>query len=179
MSRVLYFAYGSNMDGSTLRGRRGIEWSRAAPALARGWRLVLDKPSLLGNGEAMASIVRDRGSHVWGVLFDISAADFEHLELTEGVRIDHYRRVEVVVEPSATWGAPPRGGVPAFTLASDTRDPGLRPTTRYKRLLLAGAAEHGLPEEWIERLRAIDACEESAESAAMRPVVDGWMRKPA
>src|SRR5689334_18262927 len=91
------------MDTATLRVRRGVEWSRSSPALARGWRLVVDKPSLLGTGEAMANILPDPASEVWGVLYEISTTDYEHLEFTEGVLIDHYRRVEVAVRPTAAW----------------------------------------------------------------------------
>jgi len=175
MPAVFYFAYGSNMDSSTLRGRRGIEWTRAAPARLRGWRLVLDKPSLLGTGEGMATIVADAGAEVWGVVYEISDSDLEHLELTEGVLIGHYGRV--AVELDAPW-SDNRSLLQAVTLASDERDAAIRPTTRYIRLLLAGAAEHGLPESWLETLRAFEAVEETAEHAALRPYFDTAMRKP-
>jgi len=145
------------MDSATLRGRRGIEWSRASAARARGWRLAIDKPSLLGSGEGMATIVVDPQCEVWGVLYDITASDFEHLELTEGVRIDHYRRTEIVVEPLVTGEAAAEPSVPALTVTSDERNPSLRPTRRYMRLLVSGAQEHGLPATWIERLRSIEA----------------------
>jgi gamma-glutamylcyclotransferase len=174
VSRTLYFAYGSNMDGATFRQRRGIEWTRAAPALARGWRLAVDKPSLLGTGEAMATIERDAGGEVWGVLYEIATADYEHLEFTEGVLIDHYRRSEIDVAPRHTWDAPI---VTALTLISAVHDHTIRPTTRYMNLLLAGAAEHGLPESWIETLRRIEAVEEKAEHAALRPYFDRAMRR--
>ena len=178
MSRTFYFAYGSNMDTATLRDRRGIEWSRAVPAVVRGWRLAIDKPSLLGTGDAMATIVADADSVVWGVLYDISTADYEHLEFTEGVLIDHYRRTPLPVEPAAAWDGAERGVVAAVTLASDSRDPAIRPTLRYIGLLLAGAAEHGLPQAWIDELRTIEAVEEAVGIAALRPLFDRAMRKP-
>lgn len=174
---VAYFAYGSNMDPATLGGRRGIAWTRAVPALARGWRLALDKPSLLGTGEGMATIVRDDRAEVWGVLYEISRKDFEHLELTEGVRIGHYERVDVLVEPAAPWDDAVPSPVRAFTLASDRREDGVRPTKRYVGLLVAGARAHGLPEDWIAMLEGIDAVAESPELAAMRPAIDAAMKK--
>lgn len=174
VSRTLYFAYGSNMDGATFRGRRGIEWTRAAPAVARGWRLAIDKPSLLGTGEAMATIDPDPDGEVWGVLYDIATPDYEHLEFTEGVLIDHYRRTEIEVSPQHTWATPI---VTAVTLVSADHDPALRPTTRYMNLLLSGAAEHGLPASWIETLRCIEAVEEKTEHAALRPYFDRAMRR--
>jgi gamma-glutamylcyclotransferase len=174
MSRTLYFAYGSNMDSATLRGRRGIEWTRAAPALARGWRLAIDKPSLLGTGEAMATIDVAPDGEVWGVLFDLATADYEHLELTEGVRIDHYRRTGIEVAPSHSWDS---ALVSAVTLVSSDHDPTLKPTTRYMKLLVEGAAQHGLPPSWLETLRRIEAVEEKAEHAALRPYFDRAMRR--
>lgn len=175
--RVAYFAYGSNMDTATLGVRRGIAWTRAVPALACGWRLAIDKPSLLGTGEAMATVVRDDDAEVWGVLYDLSAADLEHLELTEGVRIGHYERVAVRVQPASAWTDAGQQAVEAVTFVSDRREPGLRPTTRYLALLVAGAVEHGLPQAWIGHLKSIDAVEETPELAAMRPLLDDAMKK--
>src|SRR5438093_7822081 len=69
--RVWYFAYGSNMETATLRGRRGIESLRALGARAAGWQLVLDKPPLVPVGEAFANIVPDAHAAVLGVLYDL------------------------------------------------------------------------------------------------------------
>jgi hypothetical protein len=63
--RVWYFAYGSNMETATLRGRRGIEPLCALGARAAGWRLVFDKPPLVPVGEAFANIVPDRVTPCW------------------------------------------------------------------------------------------------------------------
>lgn len=173
MPRVPYFAYGSNMDPGTFSGRRGIAWTEAVVARAPGWRLAVDKPSLLGNGEGMATILQDDADEVWGVLYEISAEDLEHIEFTEGVLIGHYRRVEIDVECVAQAER-----VRAVTLASEERVEGLRPTFRYLNLLLAGAEAHGLPSGWIARLRAIEGREESPEAASLRPYFDRAMRKP-
>jgi len=51
--RIWYFAYGSNMQAATFRGRRGIEPLRALAARLPGWRLVLDKPPLVPVGEGL------------------------------------------------------------------------------------------------------------------------------
>ena len=44
MAPLWYFAYGSNMETATFRGRRGIAYRQALPARLTGWQLVLDKP---------------------------------------------------------------------------------------------------------------------------------------
>jgi gamma-glutamylcyclotransferase (GGCT)/AIG2-like uncharacterized protein YtfP len=131
------------MGSATFRGRRGIECGSAAAALLKGWRLVLDKPGLVTMGHAFANILPDPAAEVWGVLYEIGAADLEHIDLTEGVLIDNYRRIEVEVEPRSAGPV-----VRAFTLTSERRDPELLPSTRYMDLLVAGAEEHALPESW-------------------------------
>ena len=173
MDGVWYFAYGSNMQTATLRGRRGIAYRRALPGRAAGWRLVVDKPPLLPIGEAFANMVPDPASAVVGVLYEINAADLEHVELTEGVRIGNYRRVDVAVAPLV----PPPGEVLAATLVSDARDPSLRPSDRYMACLVAGAEEHGLPAEWIALLRAVPCGPESADAARLRPLLDEAIRR--
>ena len=84
MPRVWYFAYGSNMQGATLRGRRGISWLQALPARVAGWRFVCDKPPLVPSmGESFANLVPEPGAEVWGVLFELDADDLAHVELTD------------------------------------------------------------------------------------------------
>jgi hypothetical protein len=171
---VWYFAYGSNMQSATLRGRRGIDYRRAVPARASGWRLVFDKPPLIPAGSAVANIVPDPDGAVLGVAFAISAEDLAHVELTEGVTIDNYRRVELGVEPLAAAADPP---TVAFSLSSDRRDAALLPSTRYMAMVIAGAIEQGLPPVHVEWLRSLPACEESAEMAALRPALDAFFKK--
>jgi hypothetical protein len=164
---IWYFAYGSNMQTATFRGRRCIEFDEARPGCLRGWRLVLDKPPLVPVGESFANIVADSEAIVLGVLYRITEDDLAHIELTEGVLIGNYERIEVSVE-----GLVVTETVTAFTLTSDRRDDTLLPSTRYMALLVAGAEEHGLPAEYVEQLRAVPAGEESADAAKFRPLMD-------
>lgn len=168
MGSVWYFAYGSNMQSATFRGRRRIDWQRALPARAPGWRLVIDKPPLIPIGEAFANIVPDPESAVLGVLYEISPQDLAHVELTEGVLIGNYLRIDV---PVVSLGSPPLEVV-AATLRSDARDATLCPSHRYMACLIAGAEEHGLPAEWIAFLRGMRSIPESAEAASFRPLLD-------
>jgi hypothetical protein len=168
---VWYFAYGSNMQSATLRGRRGIAFHRAVPARLSGWRLVFDKPGLLGTGESYANVISDPDATVLGVAFEISEADLRHVDLTEGVLIGNYRRVEVPLTPLADDG--PRS---AFTLTSERRDTRLSPSQRYMAMLIEGAIEHGLPHEHVAFLRTVPAREESAEATALRSLIDDAMR---
>jgi gamma-glutamylcyclotransferase len=174
VSPIRYFAYGSNMETATFRGRRGIEFVGARPARATGWRLVLDKPPLVPIGEGFANIVPDPTAVVLGVLYEIGPADLEHLDLTEGVLIGNYRRIEIPVTALAT----PTTTVPAFTLVSEARAPELQPSQRYMACLIAGAEEHGLPTEYVAFLRSLPARPETSTARAFQPVVDQVLRRP-
>ena len=167
-----YFAYGSNMQSATLRGRRGVAYTRALAARVPGWRLVLDKPPLISIGHGFANIVPDPADAVLGVLFEITEVELAHVEFSEGVRIGNYDAVDIEAWPLAT-GEPVR----ARSLSSARRDPTLRPSVRYMSLLIEGAIEHGLPAEYVETLRAIPSVEESAEAAALRPIIDSAMKR--
>ncbi len=169
MERVWYFAYGSNMQPATFAGRRGIAPTQALPARAPGWRLVLDKPPLIPVGESFANLRAEEDAETFGVLYEITADDLAHVELTEGVLIDNYRRVEIAVTP---LGESPRQ---AFTLVSDKRAPELLPSDRYMALIVEGAEHHGLPPEWIVMLRAVRTCQSSALALAGRKIIDAGL----
>jgi len=175
MSTIWYFAYGSNMQTATLRGRRGIEPRRAMAARIPGWRLVFDKPPLVPIGESFANLTADPRGEVLGVLYQLGVTDLEHVELTEGVRIGNYDRLEVEARPLAE----PGDAVVAVTLASHRREASLVPSTRYMALLIDGAIEHGLPEAYVGWLRTVPARAESDEAARLRALLDEAMRRPA
>jgi hypothetical protein len=109
---------------------------------------------------------------VLGVLYRISEEDLAHIDLTEGVLIGNYQRVPVAVELHGATET-----VDAFTLTCVQSDPTLKPSMRYMALLIAGAIEHGLPVEYVEWLRTVPACEESAAAATFRPLMDDLFAK--
>ncbi len=170
---MLYFAYGSNMQTATLRGRRGIEYTQAFAAHLRGWRLVFDKPPLLPIGESFANLVPDAGSQVMGVAYEVTEEDLLHLDVTEGVALGSYRRIEIEI---AALLAPQERRL-AQTLVSEQRDPTMLPSRRYMACLVAGAQEHGLPAEYVALLRAVPARPETAEARRARPLVERFLRR--
>ena len=158
VSPVWYFAYGSNMETATFRGRRGISFSRALPARASGWRIVFDKPPVVPGGGAVANIVTEPAGVVFGVLYEITSEDLTHVELTEGVLSGNYHRVEMQAESLAA----PTFATMAASVASDRHGPALVPTDRYMGCVIAGAEEHGLPAAYIAYLREVPVCHETA-----------------
>ena len=133
-SPVWYFAYGSNMQTTTFRDRRGVPFSRALPARVSGWRIVFDKPPVVPGGAAVANIVADPAAVVFGVLYEITPEDLAHVELTEGVLIGNYHRVEVKAE---SLGAAVLATT-AASVASDLHDSTRVPSDRYMGCVIAG-----------------------------------------
>jgi cation transport regulator ChaC len=144
-----YFGYGSNMSRATFVERRGMRPSAAQPARLHGYRLCFDIP--VGPGErGVANVVREPEAVVWGVVYAITGEEFERLDRTEGVPFKIYERVAVDVIIAGEVA------MPALTYQSKISFPGRKPSPRYMNLLLNGAREHGLPEDYVRSLLAIE-----------------------
>ena len=142
-----YFAYGSNLDPGTFLGRRRMQPLTTQIGVLHGFELRFDLP--VGPGErGVANVAPCLGEHVWGALYQLTHAGAEQLDRSEGVDKGFYRRLEVaVITPDAAR-------IVAFTYRSEFSRPERKPSRRYLGLLLAGAREHGLPADYVERLRA-------------------------
>ena len=142
-----YFAYGSNLDPGTFLGRRRMQPLATRIGVLHDFELRFDLP--VGPGErGVANVAPRPGDQVWGALYQLTSPAAEWLDRTEGVNKGVYRRLEVeVVTPDAAC-------IGAFTYRSEISHPERKPSARYLGLLLAGAREHGLPVEYVERLRA-------------------------
>ena len=142
-----YFAYGSNLKISRLQGRVPSARPGGAARLS-GYRLVCDKAGADGTGKANLWV--DPTSEVWGAIYSLDPSDWPDLDAHE----PGYGRLRVEV----SW----RGGkLDAHTYLSSltTSDP--TPFAWYKRLIVEGAREHALPDEWI---RALEAWPERGDS---------------
>ncbi len=106
-----------------------------------GYRLVWDKRGADGTGKA--NLRADEESRVWGVVYRLDDDAWLSLDVHE----PGYERLEVQV-------ATREERQPAQTYLSTltTSDP--VPAAWYRRLVVEGAREHGLPEAWIRVLEA-------------------------
>ncbi len=142
-----YFAYGSNMGRATFVERRGITPLDTRRAFLDGHRVCFDLP--IGPGErGVANLLLDPGARTWGVAYLLTADTCDFLDRTEGVDRGLYRRLSIVVRDDA--GTP----LPAFAYQGEARDPARKPSARYLGLLLDGARELALPEEYVAWLEA-------------------------
>jgi cation transport regulator ChaC len=144
-----YFAYGSNLCRTIFVERRGLQPLEIRRARLDGHRLTFDLP--VGPGErGVANLVADPAAATWGVCYLLDATACDRLDRTEGVHRGYYRRLEVSVVTDD--GA----SLAAFAYQGSASVVGRKPSRRYLGLLLDGAREHGLPEEWIRYLEGLE-----------------------
>jgi cation transport regulator ChaC len=152
-----YFAYGSNLDPGTFLGRRQMQPLETRVGVLRDFELRFDLP--VGPGErGVANVAPRPGDQVWGALYHLTHADAERLDRTEGVDRGYYQRLAVEVETHDGLR------LAAFTYRSPFSREGRKPSRRYLDLLLAGAREHGLPENYVARLRALPLAVDEREA---------------
>ncbi len=138
----LYFAYCSNMSR-----RRLLSRVAAARSLGRarigGWSLRFDKPGRDGSGKA--NLVEDPEAHAWGVIYEVSTAEWPTPDRFE----PGYRRERLRVALDARTLVVQSY---LFTPRIETPPP---PTNEYLEHLLEGASEHRLPAAYIDSIRSL------------------------
>jgi hypothetical protein len=139
---AIYFAYGSNMLSRRLRQRAPSAAVLGAAEL-RGYALRFRK--LGRDGSAKADVVPADGasSIVHGVAFAVDAADLLRLDGFES----GYRRA---LHPVRCGGRSVEAQV--YFALPERIDERRLPHLWYRDLVVAGAREHGLPEEYVARI---------------------------
>ncbi len=142
-ARICTFAYGSNMLTARLQKR-----VRSAVAVGtgqlRGHVLRWHKRSRDGSGKCDAETTGRNADVVWGVLFELDAAEKPELDRAEGLGNGYVeRQVEIITD---------RGIVRAVAYIATAKDPSRRPYHWYKAFVVEGAREHALPQEYLQSL---------------------------
>ncbi|MDX2168560.1 MAG: gamma-glutamylcyclotransferase family protein [Deltaproteobacteria bacterium] len=154
-----YFAYGSNMARAIFQERRALRPLAAHVAWLADHQLCFNIP--IGAGErGVANVEPKPGARVCGVAYLLSVDCCERLDRSEGVHAELYWREPVIL--ALANGAQVSG----FTYRSARTTAGRLPSPRYMGLLLDGAAEHGLPDEYVAFLRAFTLARDEREPAA-------------
>lgn len=144
----LYFAYGANMFS---RGVQDVVPSAVAIDIGfvQGRRFTFGKVSRDGSGKCDIEVTNNPNNRVYGVLYKINAKDKSNLNNAEGLGTG-YSEANVQVVTST-------GNYAAATYVASYKEAMLRPYQWYKALVVAGAVEHGLPNEYVEWLRTFEA----------------------
>jgi gamma-glutamylcyclotransferase (GGCT)/AIG2-like uncharacterized protein YtfP len=141
-----YFAYGSNLS------KRRVEQRTGSVPLARtvrlnDYRLAFN---LHADGAIYANIMPCQRSIVWGAAYWCSREMMDAFDRYEGVAHGCYRRLCVEVET----GIDEKLQAQTYIGGSDfVADEG-RPSEYYLQLIVTGAAEHSLPEEYVRFVAA-------------------------
>jgi gamma-glutamylcyclotransferase len=139
-----YFAYASNMNRAQMQSRAG-EILEERRGRLENYELAFNKK--VRGGTAGANVRPAPGKFVEGVLYKIKESAFRNLDRFEGAPV-HYRRIQIDVKDSD-------GKVIAAQAFIATKvEKGLRPSPHYLKTILDGAAEHNLPAEYVDSIRA-------------------------
>jgi hypothetical protein len=141
-TRVLYFAYGSNLDREQMAQR----CASAAPrfcARLEGYRLDFTFPSRRWNGGA-ADVLPSPGSIVWGAVYELSAPDLVTLD---GFELG-YERVVLVVRDA-------KDAVHSVVSYTVRVKQVTAPHPLYLDKMIRWGAHWGFPEDYLEALRRI------------------------
>jgi gamma-glutamylcyclotransferase len=143
---MLYFAYASNMNHAQMKERcPGGRFLK--PVVLEGYRLVYDGYSEMRQGPT-ANIVKSVSEIVRGALFEITEKDRLALDSHEGYPKAYERKVVEVKDAEGNAYAAMAYFRPGRALG--------KPHPDYERVILDGAKDCKLPEEYIDRyLRVI------------------------
>ena len=140
---TLYFAYGCNMASSEME-LSCPEHRFVGVARLDGHRLEFRRRSVRWGGGA-ADVVPAKGESVWGVLYELPEGALDALDAKEGAGFA-YGRVDVEVSLNGKRRR-------AIAYEVERKEPEeVAPTADYMRLLLAGAAERGLPAGYVDSI---------------------------
>lgn len=143
---MLYFAYGTNMERFWFK-KRCPKAKFVSAAVLRDHDVTFARSSSMWGG-GTADLKPTPGAVVEGVLWEVSEQDLKALDQYEGVPSDYIRKT-VTVETKD-------GKTHQAHIYFVAQPGGYRPPSkRYMRLLIQGAEEHGLSDEYVRRLEAI------------------------
>jgi gamma-glutamylcyclotransferase len=149
-SRMLYFAYGSNIDEQRVKAPDRCPNARFIfHALLPGHRLVFSHRSEAG---AAADVIVDSASSVWGVVYDIAESDRKQLDRREAAIQHAHRPREVLVHP---YGDNEQKVMVITYAMSGPAGEHQPPTREYLECMLRGARQRGFPADYIAQLERI------------------------
>lgn len=141
---MYYFAYGSNMNLKQMSERCPGGYIFLKRAFLKGYRFVYDGFSNLRKG-AVANIIEtgDENDIVWGGLFEIDSKCLSNLDHYEGYpRVYNRKDITVQDDEGNQYKA-----IVYFRTGKDES----KPSESYKKIVINGARDCGLPDEYIEK----------------------------
>lgn len=161
-----YFAYGSNMLEARLK-----QPSRVPSAICigvgvlRGFKIRFHKIGMDGSGKCNACATGNKDDSVYGVVFDIAEKDVTVLDKEEDIERGGYsrRKVNVKMQNDSSQCI-----VDCYFANSKFIDNTLHPYEWYKALVIAGAREHDLPDDYISQLEELPVIKDKDHLRVMK-----------
>ncbi|MEJ2692156.1 MAG: gamma-glutamylcyclotransferase [Candidatus Thiodiazotropha sp.] len=151
MTRIHYFAYGSNLHPLRLKER-----APSAHAIgvieAKGKKLTFSKRgSKDHSGKCNFYESNNPSDVVFGVLYEMDSSEKVALDSAEGKGFGYNEQTVCLEFDGKTYSS--------FTYIADSRyiDESLRPYEWYKQFVIEGARYHSMPEKYISMLESIAA----------------------
>ncbi|MBB3140504.1 gamma-glutamylcyclotransferase family protein [Halomonas organivorans] len=145
---MLCFSYGSNMSVARLQDR--VPSARfVAVATLEAHSLRFHKVSKDGSGKCDAEETGNPEDQVIGVVYEISDVERPDLDRKEGLGSGYEaKEVEVTTD---------QGKLTVIMYFATRVDSALKPYAWYKKHVLVGARENGLPFEYIAQIEEVEA----------------------
>jgi gamma-glutamylcyclotransferase (GGCT)/AIG2-like uncharacterized protein YtfP len=142
LSKVWYFAYGSNLNVDQLKSRIG-QWQLSRRALVRNYRIIVNVYSKRRNGYTANLQSSDNFEDtVPGVVYRIDLKQLNELEKFEGIAATD---VSVELEDGNEISH-------AKVFIWKTAEKEHEPPKDYRRLVEAGLQQHGYPEATVKKV---------------------------
>lgn len=151
-----YFAYGSNMCSETMKSLRKLNPISSKPAVLDNYQLKFDIPGMPLIEPSWASVEECKESKVHGVLYELTPDEFASVCRTEGVPFSYTLKRCQVRSYSKYYTETEQS---AFTLIKSPLLPRNKlpspPSQSYLNVLIRGAEEFDLDDEYIKKLKNI------------------------
>lgn len=151
MTKIHYFAYGSNLHPLRLQERTPS--ARVIGVIkTRGRKLTFSKRgSRDHSGKCNLHESNNPLDAVFGVLYEIDSSEKEALDRAEGKGFGYHEQIVCFELDGVTYSPF------AYIADSSYINESLRPYEWYKQFVIEGARYHSMPEEYISMLESIAA----------------------
>ena len=174
MGRFQYFGYGSNM--LTAKLKREDRCPSAIPiAVARTnkYTLKFHKVSTKdGSGKGDMAFTGSETDELYGVVFSINESEKDNLNEAEGLGWG-YKEMKIYVEVTKLIPQHEidvegitKGPLQVVVYKATEMDEDLKPYHWYKGQTVDGAKEHGLPPDYIKKIKAFESIPDEDEERA-------------
>lgn len=149
-----YFAYGSNMLEERLQAPNRVPDAKfLSTASVRGYELLFHKRSDDRSGKCNMVKTGSEEDTVHGVVFEVPDNQLETLNRAEGLGHGYNHNYNIPIRLADGT----KMNMLAYVADPSAIDDALTPYEWYRKLVVAGAEQHRLPEHYINDLRAVPA----------------------